>query len=247
MSKPAKNLPQKLADDILSLIVSNHMQPGEKLPNETILSEKLNAGRSSVREAMKLLVSRNIIEVRQGSGTYVSSRMGMCDDPLGLVLFGDNPKLVYDLIQIRILVEPAIAAMAASSATESDIREIYRLCEEAEKKFRAGEDSTEADIAFHQAVARGSKNLVAPRLTPIINRTVESVAKMTRSKPFEDAFMIHRDIAEAIAAHDQTEAKDAMLLHLIISRRAICAMMKCPDQPEKVNIPELWPVKQGNS
>jgi DNA-binding transcriptional MocR family regulator len=86
MGKPAQNLPQKLADDILAYIVSKHMQPGEKLPNETILSEKLNAGRSSVREAMKLLVSRNIIEVRQGSGTYISSRMGMSDDPLGLVL-----------------------------------------------------------------------------------------------------------------------------------------------------------------
>lgn len=247
MSKPAKNLPQKLADDILSLIVSNHMQPGEKLPNETILSEKLNAGRSSVREAMKLLVSRNIIEVRQGSGTYISSRMGMSDDPLGLVLLGDNPKLVYDLIQIRILVEPAIAAMAASSATESDIREIYRLCEEAEKKFRAGEDFTEADISFHQAIARSSNNLVAPRLTSVINRTVESAAKMARNKSLEDAFMIHRDIADAIAAHDQAEAQDAMLLHLIISRRAICAMKKCPSQSEKINIPELCFAQQGNS
>jgi GntR family transcriptional repressor for pyruvate dehydrogenase complex len=238
MNKSAQNLPQKLADDILALIISNHMEPGEKLPNETILSEQLNAGRSSVREAMKLLVSRNIIEVRQGSGTYISSRMGMSDDPLGLVLIGDNPKLVYDLVQLRLLVEPSIAALAAINATESDIREINRLCDETEKQFLAGEDFTETDISFHQAIARSSKNLVAPRLTPTINRTVECVAKIRNLKAFRDAFMLHRDIANAIAAHNQMEAKYAMSLHLVLSHRLISTMMKHPNDPEGVHIPE---------
>lgn len=239
MSKSTQNLPQKLADDILTLIISNHMQPGQRLPNETILSEKLNAGRSSIREAMKLLVSRNIIEVRQGSGTYISSRMGMSDDPLGLVLIGDSPKLVYDLIQIRLLVEPTVAAMAAYNATESDIREINRLCDETERQFKAGEDFTEADISFHQAVASSSKNLVVPRLAPVINRTIECAAKIPRNKSFQDTLMIHRDIANAIAKHNQIDAKDAMFLHLVISRRAICEMMNRPNHPEEINIPEL--------
>ena len=67
-----KSLPQKISEDIISLILEENLQPGDKLPNETILSERLNAGRSSVREAMKLLASRNIVTIRQGSGTYIS-------------------------------------------------------------------------------------------------------------------------------------------------------------------------------
>ena len=61
-----KSLPQKISEDIISLILEENLQPGDKLPNETILSERLNAGRSSVREAMKLLASRNIVTIRQG-------------------------------------------------------------------------------------------------------------------------------------------------------------------------------------
>ena len=79
-----KSLPQKISEDIIALILEENLQPGDKLPNETILSERLNAGRSSVREAMKLLASRNIVTIRQGSGTYISSSPGMVDDPLAV-------------------------------------------------------------------------------------------------------------------------------------------------------------------
>ena len=72
-----KSLPQKISEDIIALILEENLQPGDKLPNETILSERLNARRSSVREAMKLLASRNIVTIRQGSGTYISSSPGM--------------------------------------------------------------------------------------------------------------------------------------------------------------------------
>lgn len=74
-----KSFPQKLSEDIIALILEENLQPGDKLPNETILSERLNAGRSSVREAMKLLASRNIVTIRQSSGTYISSSPGMVD------------------------------------------------------------------------------------------------------------------------------------------------------------------------
>ena len=74
-----KSFPQKISEDIIALILEENLQPGDKLPNETILSERLNAGRSSVREAMKLLASQNIVTIRQGSGTYISSSPGMVD------------------------------------------------------------------------------------------------------------------------------------------------------------------------
>ena len=87
-SSEEKSLPQKISEDIIELILEENLQPGDKLPNETILSERLNAGRSSVREAMKLLASRNIVTIRQGSGTYVAASPGMVEDPLGFTFIG---------------------------------------------------------------------------------------------------------------------------------------------------------------
>ena len=119
-----KSLPQKISEDIITLILEENLQPGDKLPNETILSERLNAGRSSVREAMKLLASRNIVTIRQGSGTYIASSPGMVDDPLGFTFIGNKQKLINDLLEVRFLLEPPIAAMAATRADKKDIKKI---------------------------------------------------------------------------------------------------------------------------
>ena len=108
-----RNLPQKISEDIISFILNEHLQPGDKLPNEAHLAKELNIGRSSLREAMKLLASRNIVTIRQGSGTYVASSPGVVDDPLGFTFIPDKKKLVQDLLEVRFLLEPAIAAMSA--------------------------------------------------------------------------------------------------------------------------------------
>ena len=73
MNSTEKSLPEKLSDDIIAYILEEQLQPNDKLPNESVLSEKMGAGRSSIREAMKLLASRNIVTIRQGSGTYVAA------------------------------------------------------------------------------------------------------------------------------------------------------------------------------
>ncbi|WP_334294249.1 FadR/GntR family transcriptional regulator [Lachnospira eligens] len=70
--------------------INEHLQPGDKLPNEAHLAKELNIGRSSLREAMKLLASRNIVTIRQGSGTYVASSPGVVDDPLGFTFIPDK-------------------------------------------------------------------------------------------------------------------------------------------------------------
>ena len=100
--KKKKSSAKNLSEDIIAFIFKRkNLQPGDKLPNETVLSERLNAGRSSVREAMKLLASRNIVTIRQGSGTYIASSPGMVEDPLGLTFIGNKQKLIHDLLEVR--------------------------------------------------------------------------------------------------------------------------------------------------
>lgn len=205
-----KTLSQRIAERIIKYILEENLQPGDKLPNETVMCERLNVGRSSLREAMRALASRNVITIRQGSGSYVSATPGMIDDPFGLTFVEDKQKMIKDLMEIRFLIEPSIAAMAAIRADETDIKNILTACE-----------NTEKDIAFHTAIALSSKNIVVPKLVPIINSSIPLIRESAKFTMRDETIEIHREIADAIAAHDAVRAHDAMYLHLIYNRKHI--------------------------
>ena len=226
LSSEEKSLPQKISEDIIALILEENLQPGDKLPNETILSERLNAGRSSVREAMKLLASRNIVTIRQGSGTYIASSPGMVEDPLGFTFIENKQKLINDLLEVRFLLEPAIAAMAATHADKKDIKKITALCDEVEALLKNQKDHTQKDIEFHTAIAMSSKNVVVPRLIPIINSSIPLFVETTGGILHEETIETHREIADAIASHDPLRAQDAMYLHLVYNRKRILLSRK---------------------
>ena len=86
-------LVDRTADSIIKFITSQKLKTGDKLPNEYELATTLEVGRSTVREAVRSLVSRNVLEVRQGSGTYVTENPGISDDPLGFAFVEDTQKL----------------------------------------------------------------------------------------------------------------------------------------------------------
>ena len=179
-----KSLPQKISEDIIALILEENLQPGDKLPNETILSERLNAGRSSVREAMKLLASRNIVTIRQGFHLYLIFPWNG-GRSTGLYLFG-NKQLIADLLEVRFLLEPSIAAMAATRADKKDVKKITALCDEVEDLLKKHEDHTQKDIDFHAAIALSSKNVVVPRLVPVINSSIPLFVETTRGTLLEE-------------------------------------------------------------
>ena len=222
-----KNLPQKISEDIISFILDQHLQPGDKLPNEAILSKQLDIGRSSLREAMKLLASRNIVTIKQGSGTYVASSPGIVDDPFGFTFISDKKKLVQDLLEIRFLLEPSIAvvnqiaAMSATYSDKNDINKIIKLCDEVEELMEQKKDHVQKDIEFHTAIAMGSKNLVIPRLIPIINSSIPLFVETTGNILKTETIETHREIADAIAEHNAIRAQDAMYMHLMYNKRCI--------------------------
>ena len=220
MSKD-QGLPEKLADKIIQLILDEGLAQGDRLPNETVLVERLGAGRSSVREAVKLLQSRNIVRVRQGSGTYVASNPGVVEDPLGFTFIDNKRRLAHDLLEVRFMIEPEMARMAAENATAEQASRIVQLCDETERLAGSGEDYSEADTEFHNAVAQASGNLVVPRLMPILKASVPLFIDVTGRKLIDETIRTHRGVADAIAAHDGTAAHDAMYLHLVFNRNAI--------------------------
>ncbi len=216
-----KLLAERVEEQIWHYILDASFLVGEKLPNEFELGERFGVGRSTIREAIKLLSSKGIVEVRQGSGTYVQSLSKGKDDPLGLGSVKDKKALAMDLADLRLLLEPGIAAMAASHATEDDIQRLLRLCERIESKIRKGESYIEDDIAFHACVAECSKNSVIKQLVPIIDTAVMMFVDVTRKKLTEETIATHRMISDAIASHDSIGAKAAMVMHLNYNRTYI--------------------------
>ena len=221
MTQRDAGLPERLSEQIIQLILDENLKQGDRLPKETVLVERLGAGRSSVREAMKLLQSRNIVRIRQGSGTYVASNPGVADDPLGFTFIEDKQRLARDLLEVRFMIEPQMASMAAENATDAQIVCIKELCDESQRLAEAGEDYSAADTAFHSAIAESCGNVVVPRLMAVLKSSVPLFIDVTGKKLVTETISTHRDIADAIAAHDSTAAHDAMYLHLVYNRNII--------------------------
>jgi len=118
-----KQRSQEVASHIKELIRDEKLKPGEKLPNELELCSLFSVSRPTIREAVKILISQGIIEIRRGKGTYVTEVPGIAQDPLGLD-FITTPNLRLDIIEARLLIEPGAARLAAQKADSSDIAKI---------------------------------------------------------------------------------------------------------------------------
>ena len=216
-----KLLAEQVEDQIYHYILDTPIEPGAKLPNEFALAEKFRVGRSTIREAVKLLSSKGIVEVRQGSGTYVVTTVKGLSDPLNLRSVQDKNALAFDLVNVRLLLEPGIAEMAAQNATPEDIERMRRLCDRVETKIHEGDRYIEDDIAFHTCIAESSKNTVVEQLIPVIDTAVMMFVNVTHKKLIDETIMTHRMIVEAIAKHDPIGAKAAMVMHLNFNRTYI--------------------------
>jgi GntR family transcriptional repressor for pyruvate dehydrogenase complex len=155
--------PKKIADHIFEqiqdLIYRGQLRPGEKLLPERELAETLNVSRNSVREAINKLVDRNLIENRQGMGTFVRlPKPDQSDNPLKTVL-GDDIS-VQELLEFRLGLECNAAMLAARKATSEDIVYLDSVMEHMTGLVAEGNMGHEADVRFHMGIAYASKNRV---------------------------------------------------------------------------------------
>lgn len=216
-----KPLAEQVADHILKYIIENDMEAGSKLPNEFELGESIGVGRSTVREAVKILVSRNIVEIRRGAGTFVSEGQGIVEDPLGLTFVKDKTNMAMDLLSVRLMLEPEIARMAAENATKDQVEELLRQCDTVEGMILQGKNHMQQDIALHRMIASCSGNVVVEKLVPVINSSIAVFVDITNGTLRQETIETHREIVEAIARGDGESAKCSMNMHLLYNRRMI--------------------------
>lgn len=224
-----QTLPQKAADDIIRLIQAENYAAGTKLPNEYDLSRMLKVSRNTVREAIKLLVSRNVLEVRRGAGTFVSDKHGLGDDPLGLSMITDPLHVLEEIIQLCFLIEPRSAALAAQYATEEEIHKLTALLSEPEAS-QPESGSIHTDAEFHLQIAHCSRNTIICNIgTALYDYIMQRnlFAACTNSCLLND----HRRICQAIEERNACQAYDAMMAHLLHQQEALQKQLR--EQPWK--------------
>lgn len=201
-----------VADRIQELIRNENIAAGERLPSERDLATKLSVSRASLREALIALELGGVIEVRGGSGVYVSE----LPEPAALPEAGPGP---FEVLSARRLIESEIAAIAARVATDSAIDAIMQAVVEMEKHHSDYSSNEQADRNFHLAIARatgnsalvGSLNYLWDQRGRLWHKLKEHFqTEELRQETLKD----HRRILEAIAAHDPAAARKAMRAHL---------------------------------
>lgn len=226
-SKKYPSMAEAAADKIIQFITKNQMVPGDKMPTEAELMEKLDVSRSTIREAIKTLSARNILEIRQGSGAIISSRRGVPDDPLGLTFIYDDDLLAIDLLDVRTMIEPHAAQLAALHATEEQCEKLLVQCKIVENLIKANQVYVEEDIELHKLICEASGNRILINLSYILHSSVKQTILATADALRENnTYIYHRKTVEAITHHDPVSAYNSMMCHVGGLREFIASKIK---------------------
>ena len=207
-------LSDKVATLLLETIVSRGLQPGERLPSERELGDQFGVSRTVIREAVRALVAKGVIDARVGSGLRVAAVDSSAVSE-AMRLFLRASTLDYPRVhEVRAMLEVEIAGLAAERATDADIERMR----EASERMEAVEDVEAAalsDVEFHRAIARATQNDLHLLLLDSVGDALVQIRRsnlMAGSR--EDAIEAHREILDRIAARDRDGARDAMERHL---------------------------------
>lgn len=206
---------EEVARQIERLILEK-MSPGDKLPAERELAEMLGVSRSSIRDAMRRLEMVGLVQPRQGAGTVVREiSTETLVSPLANVI-AHRRQLVGELLDFRKMLEPPLAARAATHASAEEVAQMEEILRRQEKKVRGGELAMEEDSEFHYRIALGSGNSVVLKVLDVVMdllRETRSRSLQSEGRP-QKSLAGHRRILAAIRRRDAAGAETAMRQHI---------------------------------
>lgn len=207
---------EHIVEQIQRLIHQGELAPGDQLPPERLLAERFQVSRASVREALRALELRGLIQGRQGGGTFVKAISSEDLVPsLAAALLAGRAEM-DQLMEVRTIIEPHVAELAAVRASPQAIVEMDALLDRQARRIEQGEIPIEEDTAFHNALAVSTGNGVLLRLLNlVVDLLEESRARwfQTPDRPGK-SLVGHRNVLQAIKRRDPTAAYAAMLEHL---------------------------------
>jgi GntR family transcriptional regulator, transcriptional repressor for pyruvate dehydrogenase complex len=208
-------LSDKVAEMMLETILSRKLQVGERLPSERELGEQFNVSRTVVREAVRALVAKGVIEVRSGSGLRVAAvDAAAVSESMSLYLRGAT--LDFEKVhEVRALLEVHIAGVAAERTTEENIAELRNVHERMQQEAGDVESAARDDLEFHRAIARATQNDLYLLLMDSIGTALIDIRRENLgSGSTPTTLSQHEAVLNRIAAHDADGARKAMATHL---------------------------------
>ena len=219
MKTSGSPLSEQASDEIMDMIFIQHrFHPGDKLPNELELSQELGISRITLREAIRILCTRGLVEIRRGRGTYViSNDPALRADPVS----GEGPLTdasARDLMEYRLSLEPAAAYYAAKRADEKELQHMEALLEQMDRLSAQGQSVIQAERDFHSAIASACHNPLFSQLIPILQHSIQDYnsASSERTGVF---LRDYREIIRYIRNRNGEAARAAMFSLILLACR----------------------------
>jgi GntR family transcriptional regulator, transcriptional repressor for pyruvate dehydrogenase complex len=225
------SLPEVVLEQIQRLIAEGKLRPGDHLPSEMDLAERFGVGRSSIREAMRVLQLVGVVEVIQGKGTFIR-------EPGILPLMVDWSRItqmgiIAEVMEARQFMEVLLAQLAAERVTDEDVEVLRAALARSRDSLGNIDNSVEAGVNFHLALADAAHNQVLALMYRTIRDLYVETARRTRLTPelASDRFHDHERLLQAVIAHDPEAAAQAMQEHLDKAYQILSAR-----EPEKTKL-----------
>lgn len=213
---PRNALSEDIVSKLLALLKEKKLQPGDRLPSERELAERLQVSRPSLREALRALSIMHVVEIRQGSGTYISSL-----EPKRLVehldfVFALADSTYLSLFEARKVVEVGICGLAAQRITDEDITRLEGCLEKSLLGLSDAELYFQADVELHEIITEAAASPILSRIMASISHLSLASRKRTSVLPgiAQRVIADHRAIIQALKQHDPEAARQAMYQHL---------------------------------
>ena len=209
-------LAEEIGDRIRLLILEGTFAPGLPLPSERALAQRFGVSRGSIRDALRMLETIGLLDTRHGQGTFVQELdVGRLVAPLASVLTYRHD-LQAELMDVRRILEPAVARVAAARITADDLAALERILDTQRRKRKSGQSAILEDTAFHAVLARATSNRVLVSIMATLNDLlVESRALTLKQKGRpERSIKGHEAVIAALRRRDEDDAARAMLEHI---------------------------------
>ena len=205
-----------LGEKFRALIREGSLKPGDRLPSERVLAEQFQVSRSSVREAIRSLELQGLVISKRGSGTFINTdNLESMAALIASTLSAGNGALKH-IFEMRHILEPQIAALAAQRADQEQIHEMERILETQSEEIQYGRTGADADTAFHFSLAAATQNSALMKVVS----AVEDILHRSRDQSFQEpgrpqrSLESHRNILKMVQSGDAEGARRAMEHHL---------------------------------
>lgn len=214
------SLAEETAEKLKKMILEEEKyKPGERLPNESSLSELLNVSRTSIREAVKILIAGNILEIRRGIGTFVKDNPGAASNLFDMIYLSDKKQDLRDSLNLRLILEPVMIKHTIDMASEDELEKIIYYEEKCRKAILDNNKYYDYDAKFHEALACASHNKVFEQLTPLLHQSITIINHSIKDSNIidsfrENAFIYHKKIVDSIREKDYMGAEIYSRIHV---------------------------------